>query len=117
MSKPSTSTVPFTRASGTSSCIRVRQRTKVDLPHPGGPIIAVTVCGSTERLISKSACFRPYQASRCCTVKAMLYFLLSHRRTSTVRRLPDSITLASELALESTGEPAHCKRRDEDEQN
>src|SRR5437764_6784540 len=71
MSKPSTSTVPFTRASGTSSCMRLRQRTKVDLPHPEGPIIAVTECGSTERLISKSACLRPYQASRCCTVKVI----------------------------------------------
>src|SRR6266516_2881756 len=117
MSKPSTSTVPFTRASGTSSCMRLRQRTKVDLPHPDGPIMAVTVCGSTERLISKSACFRPYQASRCCTVKAILYFLLSHRHIPTVRFLPVSIAHASELALESAGEPTHCKRRDEDEQN
>src|SRR6266581_1265581 len=117
MSKPSTTTMPFTRASGTSSCMRLRQRTKVDLPHPEGPIIAVTVCGSTERFISKSACFRPYQASRCCTVKAMLYFLLYYRRTSMVRLLPDPAALASELPIESTGEPAHSKRRDEDEQN
>src|SRR5437870_11845655 len=106
MSKPSTSTVPFTRASGTSSCMRLRQRTKVDLPQPEGPIIAVTVCGSTERLISKSACFRPYQASRCCTVKVMQYFLLSHRRTSKVCRLPDYITLESVLTHDSTGEAA-----------
>src|SRR6266699_5201569 len=117
MSKPSTSTVPFTRASGTSSCMRLRQRTKVDLPQPEGPIIAVTVCGSTERLISKSACFRPYQASRCCTVKAILCFLLSHRRVLTMRLLPAPTTHVSELALESACEPAHCKRRDEDEQN
>src|SRR6266536_594866 len=116
MSKPSTSTVPFTRASGTSSCMRLRQRTKVDLPHPEGPIIAVTVWGSTERLISKSACLRPYQASRCCTSKAISCSLLTHRRISTLR-LIEPMAHASELALESTRKPAHGKRGDQDEQN
>src|SRR6266581_8603575 len=116
MSKPSTSTVPVTRASGTSSCMRLRQRTKVDLPHPEGPIIAVTVCGSTERLISKSACLRPYQASRCCTVKAILCFLLPHQRVFTLR-LIEPIAHTSEPAPESTGKPAHSKRGDQDEQD
>src|SRR5439155_22452763 len=68
MSKPSTSTVPFTRASGTSSCMRLRQRTKVDLPHPEGPIMAVMLNGAIERFTSWSACLRPYQAFTFSTI-------------------------------------------------
>ena len=39
---PSKRTSPSTRAPGTVSCIRFRQRSSVDLPHPDGPMIAVT---------------------------------------------------------------------------
>src|SRR5881398_3035137 len=42
MSCPSCRTVPTTRAPGTTSCMRSRQPTNVDLPHPDGPMIAVT---------------------------------------------------------------------------
>src|SRR5512138_1402398 len=42
MSWPSSVTVPDTRAVGTVSCIRFRQRSRVDLPQPDGPMIAVT---------------------------------------------------------------------------
>src|SRR5215213_7963762 len=41
-SGPLSITRPATRASGTVSCIRLRQRSRVDLPHPDGPMIAVT---------------------------------------------------------------------------
>ena len=37
------STVPSARAPGTSSCIRLRERRKVDFPQPDGPMRAVTV--------------------------------------------------------------------------
>src|SRR5881409_3101596 len=36
MSCPSCRTVPTTRAPGTTSCMRFRQRMNVDLPHPDG---------------------------------------------------------------------------------
>src|SRR5687768_13079549 len=42
MSCPSNSTLPSARASGIVSCNRFRQRRKVDLPQPDGPMIAVT---------------------------------------------------------------------------
>ena len=35
--------LPSIRVFGTSSCMRLRQRRKVDLPQPLGPMIAVTV--------------------------------------------------------------------------
>src|SRR5687768_4198101 len=42
MSWPSSVTVPATRAVGTVSCMRFKHRSSVDLPHPDGPMIAVT---------------------------------------------------------------------------
>src|SRR5437763_17049859 len=45
MSRPSNSTFPVALAPRTSSCIRLRHRTKVDFPHPDGPITAVTAWG------------------------------------------------------------------------
>ena len=46
MSSPSSSTLPSTRAPGITSCIRLRERSTVDLPQPDGPMIAVTLRGS-----------------------------------------------------------------------
>ena len=43
--------LPSTRAPGSTSCIRLIDRRKVDLPQPDGPIRAVTVFGSTVRLM------------------------------------------------------------------
>src|SRR5688572_24705692 len=42
MSRSSNRTFPSARASGMVSCRRLRQRRNVDLPHPEGPMIAVT---------------------------------------------------------------------------
>src|ERR1700678_1679784 len=42
MSTPSNSTLPPKVAPGVSSCSRLSARRKVDLPHPDGPISAVT---------------------------------------------------------------------------
>src|SRR5579863_2611197 len=42
MSCPSSSTWPSTLASGKVSCMRFRHRSNVDLPHPDGPMMAVT---------------------------------------------------------------------------
>src|SRR3954468_12492998 len=44
MALPSISTVPSTRALGTVSCIRLKQRRRVDFPQPEGPMMAVTAC-------------------------------------------------------------------------
>ena len=40
------STSPVTYAPGMTSCIRFRVRSTVDLPHPDGPMKAVTDRGS-----------------------------------------------------------------------
>src|SRR5678815_4859826 len=42
MLAPASSTSPSTVAPGTVSCMRLRQRSMVDLPQPDGPITAVT---------------------------------------------------------------------------
>ena len=41
-SRPLSSIVPSTRPPGMTSCIRLSVRRKVDLPHPDGPMKAVT---------------------------------------------------------------------------
>src|SRR5436309_4454531 len=61
MSCPSSSTSPETRAPGTTSCMRLRARRNVDLPHPEGPMRAVTCFGSTVMLMSDSAWNEPNQ--------------------------------------------------------
>src|ERR1700686_2589418 len=55
-------TLPVARASGTVSCMRFRQRTKVDLPHPDGPITAVAWFAATVILMSYKAWVLPNQA-------------------------------------------------------
>jgi hypothetical protein len=46
MSRSSRRIPPSARAPGISSCMRLMQRTSVDLPHPDGPIMAVTSLGA-----------------------------------------------------------------------
>src|SRR5262245_356409 len=53
-----------------TSCMRLRQRTSVDLPQPDGPITAVMDCGGMCSETSRMACRLPYQAERPCTSMA-----------------------------------------------
>src|SRR5512135_354584 len=62
MSWPSSRTRPVTRAPGTSSCMRLRERSSVDLPQPEGPIRAVTVFSRKARSTSRTPELAPYQA-------------------------------------------------------
>ena len=50
-SSPWRRTLPSARAPGISSCMRLMQRTIVDLPQPDGPMIAVTSLGLNSRSI------------------------------------------------------------------
>ncbi len=59
MSSPSSSTEPSTRAPGSTSCIRLRVRSTVDLPQPDGPMNAVTLRGVTDKLTSATAWNEP----------------------------------------------------------
>ena len=43
-------TSPETGAPGVTSCIRFRQRIRVGLPHPDGPMIAVTELRADQML-------------------------------------------------------------------
>src|SRR5919202_6808053 len=63
MSCPSRSTRPLTRAPGTVSCIRLRQRSSVDLPHPEGPMTAVTARDGKARSTPRTAWTLPNHAS------------------------------------------------------
>jgi hypothetical protein len=55
----STVSLPSTWAFGSTSCIRLIERRKVDLPQPDGPMRAVTVFGSTVRLMFSMALNEP----------------------------------------------------------
>src|SRR5260370_26182273 len=62
MSAPSSNTEPVTQPSSESSCMRLRQRRKVVLPQPDGPITAVTVCAGNRIDTSLTTARRPYRA-------------------------------------------------------
>src|SRR5438034_2206193 len=62
MSSPSSSTLPVIQPPSESSCIRFRQRRNVVLPHPDGPINAVTVCRGNMSDTSFTTARRPYSA-------------------------------------------------------
>src|SRR5438034_8084296 len=61
MSWPSRRTVPTTRVRSIRSFMRLRARRNVDLPHPDGPMNAVTDRAGTASVMSNSACVAPYQ--------------------------------------------------------
>src|SRR5205807_2703091 len=52
------------RAPGTSSCIRLMQRSTVLLPQPDGPMMAVTFRSGACMVIAATTWRLPYQASR-----------------------------------------------------
>src|SRR5690242_436147 len=60
-------TLPLTRVSGRVSCMRLMQRTKVDLPQPEGPMMAVAWLGAMRMAMSCSAWVAPNQAFRLST--------------------------------------------------
>src|ERR1700761_894904 len=60
-------TTPVARAMGLVSCMRLRQRTNVDLPQPEGPISAVAWFAGMCSEMSCSVCVEPYHAFRFST--------------------------------------------------
>src|SRR5918911_5631149 len=62
MSRPSSRMRPLARPVGTVSCMRLRQRRKVDFPHPDGPMIAVTRRSRRLSDTLRTARTVPYQA-------------------------------------------------------
>ena len=48
-------TLPSTRAPGSTSCMRLSERRKVDFPQPDGPIRAVMLRGSMETVTPSTA--------------------------------------------------------------
>src|SRR5437899_2838278 len=62
MSSPWSSTLPVIQPPSDSSCMRFRQRRNVVLPHPEGPISAVTVCVGKRIDTSLTTARRPYSA-------------------------------------------------------
>src|SRR5467141_1010385 len=61
----SSRTSPSTLAPGVSSCMRFRQRSRVLLPQPDGPMTAVTVCAGNRSDTSRTARSCPNSAVRC----------------------------------------------------
>src|SRR5205814_9764408 len=59
MSSPPKKTLPSMRALGTSSCIRLSERRKLDLPQPLGPMMAVIFLDGIASVTSSIAFFSP----------------------------------------------------------
>src|SRR3990170_124670 len=64
MSTSSSSTLPVTQPPSDSSCIRFKHRKNVLLPHPDGPMIAVTVWAGNKIETSCTAACRWNRALR-----------------------------------------------------
>src|SRR5512135_320216 len=62
MSFPSTRMVPWTRALGANSCMRLKQRMYVLLPQPEGPMSAVTEFFAISIEMPLMASLEPYHA-------------------------------------------------------
>src|SRR3989454_9304749 len=61
----SSKTSPATVGPGVTSCMRFRQRSRVLLPQPEGPMIAVTVFAGNKSETSRTARCCPNSAVRC----------------------------------------------------
>src|SRR3954468_8337486 len=96
MSRPSKRTSPSTRAPGTVSCMRFRQRSSVDLPQPDGPMIAVTCPARTPNATSRTTRDPPKYASSAAT---------------------SSADTASSVAAESEAGPGDVSRGEADDEN
>src|SRR5882762_2353036 len=57
--------LPAIRTPSTKSFMRLRHRSRVDLPQPEGPMYAVTRCFGIDMETSFSASFSPYQSETC----------------------------------------------------
>src|SRR5579862_7390307 len=71
MSWPESETVPLTRPLGTVSCMRFRQRSRVDLPEPDAPMIAVTSFSGTFSDTPRTASDDPKYADSLSTASAV----------------------------------------------
>src|SRR6266404_7714807 len=97
-SSPWRRAVPSTRVFGTSSCIRLRARIKVDFPQPLGPMIAVTALDAMSSVTSSTARFSPYQIERFLT-RNVYAGISSVVDGASVIRSTASITLRSGVAI------------------
>src|SRR5258708_36703863 len=106
-------TRPSTRVRGIVSCMRLRQRSSVDLPQPDGPMIAVTSFGGTSSVTSRTACVSPKYAFNPNVCTAMTGPLLE-TAVGDVASL-----LSSTRAVMPTSEPRarHESRDDADHQH
>src|SRR5580704_11997566 len=82
---PSRRISPSRREWRTVSCMRSRVRKRVDLPHPEGPMRAVTLLVAMPRLMSKRVCLAPYQ-------KLTLEMVMRISAGAAVSRLEPDIT-------------------------
>src|SRR3972149_11865214 len=71
---------PLTRNSGTRSFILLRHRINVLLPHPEGPIMAVTDLAGISKVAFFNACSPPYRADPYVILKAINSLLPAHHR-------------------------------------
>src|SRR5215218_3083962 len=101
MSRSPSITCPSARAPGITSCIRFKQRMKVLLPHPEGPMSAVTLLawyiyahvregleGAVERREVLDLHAKGRTFARGCTVTLLPHVALVPRHLGPFRSLP-----------------------------
>src|SRR5258706_15800043 len=113
MSCSCSSTLPSTRARGTVSCMRLRQRSRVDLPQPDGPMIAVTSFGGMSSVTSRTACVSPKYAFNPMVCTAMTGPLLE----TAVGGLASLRSSARSVMPTSEARARHESRDDADHQH
>src|SRR5882672_10930139 len=94
MSTSSSNTFPVTQPPSDSSCMRLRQRRNVLLPHPEGPMMAVTVWAGKRMDTSRTAALRSNSAVR-------------HTVSSRRRTLADAAIALSRGPASDHGEDEH----------
>src|SRR3569833_4383411 len=125
MSRPPNRTSPSTRAPDTVSCMRLRHRKSVYLPHPDGPMIAVTCPGSTANDTSLTMRAAPKTASSdtaataafltsICVAACVIGFAATLAASATRAGSATSRSVAAE-SEPGSGREAGCETDEEDE--
>src|SRR5579884_620483 len=115
MSRPANRTSPSTRAPGTVSCMRLRQRRSVDLPQPDGPMIAVTSPDGTSNPTSRTTRDAPKYASSDSTAIAGVSRMLTSSATAVAIGTSRSAPSVAAEPEAVSGDPSRGKTDDEDE--
>ena len=101
-------TVPSARASGLVSCMRLRQRTNVDLPQPEGPISAVAWFARNVQAHIVKRVHLPIPGIQILDANVDTHLISSLERAA-IREKRTNVTETIIITI-STSAPAHASR-------